>query len=51
MYGYNLLCSSLNELIKIGDENTCIFISCCDSYINEIDMSNTKVKILYCNNF
>lgn len=46
LYGYNLLCSSLNELLKSTDENICVFIPCVSSYINELDLTNTKINII-----
>jgi hypothetical protein len=49
MYGYNLLCSSLDELIQNGTENDCVFISGAGNYIKELDLSNTKIKIIFIN--
>jgi hypothetical protein len=46
LYGYNLLCSSLNELLKLSDENICVFIPCASNYINELDLTNTKINII-----
>ena len=46
LYGYNLLCSSFNEIIKSNDENICIFLSCNNNYMNELNLNNSFVKII-----
>jgi hypothetical protein len=49
IYGYNLLCSSLDELLQNGKEDDCVFISGAGNYIKELDLSNTKIKIIFIN--
>lgn len=51
LYGYNLLCSSFNELLKSEDNNIVIFIASTGSYINEIDLTTTKVKLIFIQKF
>ena len=46
LHGYNLFCTSFNELVKTNENNVCIFIACAGNYIKELDLSNTKVKII-----
>ena len=46
---YNLYCASLNELIRDDPEDTCIIISGAGNYLNEIDLSNKNMKILFIN--
>jgi hypothetical protein len=48
-YGYNLLCSSLDELLQNGKEDDCVFISGAGNYIKELDLTNTKIKIIFIN--
>jgi hypothetical protein len=48
-YGYNLLCSSLDELLRNGKEDDCVFISGAGNYIKELDLTNTKIKIIFIN--
>ena len=49
IYGYNLLCSSLNDLLKSREENICVFISGAGNYIKELDLTNTNIEIIYIN--
>jgi len=49
IYGYNLLCSSLDELLKSDKENICVFISGAGNYIKELDLTNTKIEIIVIN--
>jgi hypothetical protein len=46
LHGYNLFCTSFNELLKTNENNVCIFIACAGNYIKELDLSHTKVKII-----
>jgi hypothetical protein len=47
LYGYQLLCSSLNDILKTGSSNITIFISKSGNYIKEINTHNTSVKLIY----
>ena len=47
LYGYNLLCSSFNDILKTTQENICVFIGGAGNYIKELDLTNTKIKIIY----
>jgi len=49
IYGYNLLCSSFNELLKSKEENICVFISGAGNYIKELDLINTNIQIIFIN--
>jgi fructose/tagatose bisphosphate aldolase len=49
IYGYNLLCSSLTDLLKSTEENICVFISGAGNYIKELDLTNTKIEIIFIN--
>jgi hypothetical protein len=49
IYGYNLLCSSLNDLLKSREENICVFISGAGNYIKELDLKNTNIEIIFIN--
>jgi hypothetical protein len=46
LYGYNLLCSSFNDIININDPNNCIIISGAGNYIKELKLNNTCVYYL-----
>lgn len=47
LYGYQLLCSSLNDILETGSSNITIFISKSGNYIKEINTHNTSVKLIY----
>ena len=47
VYGYNLLISSLNDLLNTADENICIIIGPASVYIDEINLKDTKAEIVY----
>ena len=49
LYGYNLLCSSFDELLKSEEENICVFISGAGNYIKEISLQNSKIEIININ--
>jgi hypothetical protein len=49
IYGYNLLCSSLNELLKSTEKYICVFISGAGNYIKELDLTNTNIEIIFIN--
>ena len=49
IYGYNLLCSSLNDLLKTTEENICVFISRAGNYIKELDLTNKNIEIIFIN--
>jgi hypothetical protein len=49
IYGYNLLCSSFDELLKNNQENVTVFISGAGNYIKELDLTNTKIEIIFIN--
>ena len=49
IYGYNLLCSSFNDLLKSREENICVFISGAGNYIKELDLTNTNIEIIFIN--
>ena len=49
IYGYNLLCSSFNDLLKSTEENICVFISGAGNYIKELDLTNTNIEIIFIN--
>ena len=49
IYGYNLLCSSLNELLRSDEKNVCVFISGAGNYIKELDLTNTNIEIININ--
>jgi len=48
-YGYNLLCSSLDGLLKSNEDNVTILISGAGNYIKELDLTNTKIEIIFIN--
>lgn len=49
LYGYNLLCSSFDELLKNGDNSNVVFISGAGNYIKELDLKNTNIHFLFIN--
>ena len=49
IYGYNLLCSSFNDLLKSTEENICVFISGAGNYIKELNLTNTNIEIIFIN--
>jgi hypothetical protein len=49
LYGYKLLCSSLDELLKSDEENICVFIGGAGNYIKELELKNTKIEIIFAN--
>jgi hypothetical protein len=49
LYGYNLLCESFNELLTCQNENVVVFIPNTGTYIDELDLTNTKLKIICIN--
>ena len=51
LYGYNLLCSSFNELINSDSNDFCIIISGAGSYIKELNIENQESKIRFLENF
>jgi hypothetical protein len=50
LYGYNLLCSSFDDLIKNGNNDIVIFISGAGNYIKELELNNTKTQLIFINN-
>ena len=46
---YSLLCSSFNEILNSNDENTTIIISGAGNYINELNISKSKIKFIFVN--
>ena len=51
LYGYNLLCSSFNELINSDSNDFCIIISGAGSYIKELNIENQESKIRFLEDF
>jgi hypothetical protein len=51
LYGYNLLCSSFNDILNSKDENIIVIISGAGSYIKELDLTNTMVTIKFLEDF
>jgi hypothetical protein len=49
LYFYDLLCYSFNELLKTTDDNIVVFIPNTGTYVKELDLSNTKVELLFIN--
>jgi hypothetical protein len=47
IYGYNLPIYSFTELLNTNDENVCIILGSVSNYINEINLNDTKVKLIY----
>lgn len=47
LYGYNLKCFSFDEILKNGNSNVCIFVSCAGNYIKEISTNNTKIQLIF----
>jgi hypothetical protein len=47
IYGYNLLCSSFDDMIKNNEENVCIFIGGAGNYIKELNLTKTNKKIIF----
>jgi hypothetical protein len=48
--GYDLLCSSFDELLKINDKNITIIISGANDYIKELSL-NTECEIKFLEDF
>ena len=46
LYGYNLLCSSFNDMIKKDNINITIILSTSENYIKELNIDNLKIKII-----
>jgi hypothetical protein len=46
IYGYDLLCSSFNELLKTEEDNIYVFISGAGNYIKELDLTKTRINII-----
>ena len=51
IYGYNLLCSSFNDILNSDDKNICIIISGAGNYIKELNIKNTDIDIRYLEDF
>ena len=51
LYGYNLLCSSFNDILNSDDKNICIIISGAGNYIKELNIKNTNIDIRYLEDF
>lgn len=51
LYGYNLLCSSFNDILNSDDKNICIIISGAGSYIKELNIKNKDIDIRYLEDF
>jgi hypothetical protein len=49
LYGYNLLCSSFDDLLKNGNNDVVVFISGAGNYIKELDLKNTKIQLIFIN--
>ena len=47
LYGYNLLCSSFNDILNSDDKNICIIISGAGSYIKELNIKNITINNKY----
>lgn len=50
LYAYNLLCSSFEKILETKDDNIIVFIANAGNYINELDLTRSKVKIIRINN-
>jgi hypothetical protein len=50
LYGYNLQCSSFNEIIQKDEVGTCIIISGAGNYCNEINIEAKNIKVININN-
>jgi hypothetical protein len=48
-YGYNLLCSSFDDLLTSNNANICIFICNAGNYIKELDLSKTNIQFIFTN--
>ena len=48
--GYDLLCSSFNDMIKSNDKNVTIFISGANDYIKELNL-DTECEIKFLEDF
>ena len=51
LYGYNLLCSSFNELLNSSNEDFCIIISGAGNYIKELNIKSQESKIRFLEDF
>lgn len=51
LYGYNLLCSSFNNMLKTTDDDVIIFISGAGNYIKELDIKNTNITFKFLEDF
>lgn len=51
LYGYNLLCSSFNELLNSDSNDFFIIISGAGNYIKELNIENQKSKIRFLEDF
>jgi fructose/tagatose bisphosphate aldolase len=49
LYGYNILCSSFDNLLKNGDDTNVVFISNAANYIKELDLQDSKVQLIFIN--
>ena len=50
LYGYNLQCSSFNEIVQKDEVGTCIIISGAGNYCNEINIEAKNIKVININN-
>jgi len=50
LYGYNLQCSSFNEVVEKDEIGTCIIISGAGSYCKEINIQAKNIKVININN-
>ena len=46
LYGYNLLCTSFNDIINSNDSDYCIIIGGAGNYIRELKLNEVSVKYL-----
>jgi hypothetical protein len=51
LYGYNLLCSSFNDILKCEDNDICIIISSAGSYTKELVIENKNIDIHFLKDF
>ena len=51
LYGYNLLCSSFNDILHSEKDDFCIIISGAGSYIKELNIENQEIKIRFLEDF
>lgn len=51
LYGYNLLCTSFNDILNSSEKDICIIISGAGSYIKELNIEDNKSKICYLEDF